>query len=121
MKFLDNLVRASIERIRKEQNALNQEEIADTSYNNRLFPTGRPDRANGITVRPVIDSEMPLRLLVHNALGGKLIEVTVQPRVDDWATKAEALQKVSLYIVHDDADLGEELSKIITTEFLKNG
>lgn len=53
-----------------------------------------------------LDSE-PLRLLVYQANGGTIVETRTYDRQKDKS-------KNSLYIIRDDQNLGEEISKIIT-------
>jgi hypothetical protein len=65
-----------------------------------------------------VDSEGPniqsqgFRLNVYSAGGGTIIETTKYDRQKDD-------HRHSLYVVTDDKDLGEELSKIITMESLR--
>ena len=59
-----------------------------------------------------LDSE-PLRLLVYQATGGTIVETRTYDRQKDKS-------KNSLYIIRDDQDLGEEISKIITYSHLGN-
>lgn len=54
----------------------------------------------------------PLRIDVHHANGGMVIETRLYDRVKDRTHS-------SLYVIHDSQDLGEELSKIITISGLR--
>jgi len=58
------------------------------------------------------DSTQPLRLTIHRAAGGMVIETRTYDRVKDR-------QNQNLHIVTHDQDLAESLSKIITMESLR--
>jgi hypothetical protein len=53
-----------------------------------------------------------IRIDVYKGAGGVAIETTTYNKVKDMSF-------IGFYIVHDDAKLGEELSKIITAESMK--
>ncbi len=59
-----------------------------------------------------LDSNSPLRITVHKAAGGMVIETRTYDRVKDRNFQ-------SLHIVTHDQDLGQSLGKIITMENLK--
>lgn len=56
---------------------------------------------------------VPLRLSIYYANGGVVVETKVYDEYKDR-------HKTSLYIIHEDQDLGEEMSKIITYNNLGN-
>ena len=74
-----------------------------------------------VTGESIVNSEAPLQILVHNAVGGKIVEVQVRQRVQAWEVRADAPPPITVYLVPDDADFGVELGKIISLEFLKHG
>ncbi len=49
---------------------------------------------------------------VHNAVGGKVVETNYYNNNTDHET-------VQLYVIADDANLGEELAKIVTMTYLQ--
>lgn len=53
-----------------------------------------------------------IRFSIYSANGGMVVETTRYDNVKDQ-------QKTGLYVIHSDADLGEEISKIITMERLR--
>lgn len=57
-------------------------------------------------------SQENLNLLVYNAIGGKVVEFRSYDRRTDQVSQ-------QLYIIHEDDDFAERLSKIITLELLK--
>ena len=59
-----------------------------------------------------LDSNQPLRITIHRAAGGMIIETRTYDRVKDR-------QNQNLHIVTHDQDLAESLSKIITMESLR--
>ena len=58
------------------------------------------------------DSNQPLRITIHRAAGGMVIETRTYDRVKDR-------QNQNLHIVTHDQNLAESLSKIITMESLR--
>ena len=59
-----------------------------------------------------LDSFSPMRLTIHRAAGGMVIETRTYDRVKDR-------QNQNLHIVTHEQDLAESLSKIITMESLR--
>ena len=59
-----------------------------------------------------LDSNQPMRLTIHRAAGGMVVETRTYDRVKDR-------QNQNLHIVTHDQDLAESLSKIITMESLR--
>lgn len=59
-----------------------------------------------------IETEKSIRFSVSKANGGMVIETAFYDRIKDRSNRG-------LYIVTNDKDLGEEISKIITMETLK--
>jgi len=59
-----------------------------------------------------LDSDKGIRFIVYKASGGMIIETNFYDRRKDQSNR-------SLHIITDDKDLGEEISKIITMESLK--
>ena len=59
-----------------------------------------------------LDSNQPLRITIHRAAGGMVVETRTYDRVKDR-------QNQNLHIVTHDQDLAESLSKIITMESLR--
>lgn len=58
------------------------------------------------------DSNQPLRITIHRAAGGMVVETRTYDRVKDR-------QNQNLHIVTHEQDLAESLSKIITMESLR--
>lgn len=73
----------------------------------------RPRLSKGITASSdrTIDSH-GFNFKVHKATGGTIIELNKYDSVNDR-------HKNAIYVIMDDRDLGEELSKIITVEGLR--
>lgn len=59
-----------------------------------------------------IDSNQPMRITIHRAAGGMVIETRTYDRIKDRSNQ-------NLHIVTHEQDLAEGLSKIITMESLR--
>lgn len=59
-----------------------------------------------------INSNANVQFVVHHAIGGYVLETR------HYDTKL-AVNKFNIYIINDDKDLGEEIGKILTLEFLR--
>jgi hypothetical protein len=70
--------------------------------------------ANSISIGrgPSLDNDRGIRFQVYKASGGMIIETSTYDRHKDRSY-------TSLHIITEDKDLGQEISKIITMESLK--
>lgn len=59
-----------------------------------------------------IDSNQPMRITIHRAAGGMVVETRTYDRVKDRSNQ-------NLHIITHEQDLAESLSKIITMESLR--
>lgn len=59
-----------------------------------------------------LDSNSPMRIIIHRAAGGMVVETRTYDRLKDRHNQ-------NLHIVSHDQDLAEALSKIITMESLR--
>lgn len=59
-----------------------------------------------------LDSNSPMRIIIHRAAGGMVVETRTYDRIKDRHNQ-------NLHIVSHDQDLAEALSKIITMESLR--
>ena len=91
------------------------------NLSSHIAATQRKQQSSIVTGESIVNSEAPLQILVHNAVGGKIVEVQVRQRVQAWEVRADAPPPITVYLVPDDADFGVELGKIISLEFLKHG
>jgi hypothetical protein len=66
----------------------------------------------GIGRGPSLDNDRGIRFQVYKASGGMIIETSTYDRHKDRSY-------TSLHIITEDKDLGQEISKIITMESLK--
>jgi hypothetical protein len=78
--------------------------------------TSGANKVQGLQLEPAradeIASEQAIRFKVIKARGGTIIETQMYNRRKDTSG-------IGLYVIHDDMDLGTEISKIITIEALK--
>lgn len=73
-------------------------------YGNSLAPACQPDVD--------ISANTPLTLTIHNGNGGRVIMTNSFDRhAKEWVR--------NMYIIHDDAELDQEISKIISLESLR--
>ena len=80
------------------------EEAINTIRGSRLRTTGSPD----------LDNEDCLRFTVHNAQGGKVLQIQHYDHKSDR-------HHSSLYVVPSDENFGDSIGKIIFMEMLKKG
>ena len=80
-----------------------QEDI-NTIRGARIRTTGSPD----------LDNEDCLRFTVHNAQGGKVLQIQHYERKTDR-------HHTSLYVIASDENFGDSIGKIIFMEMLKKG
>ena len=113
MKILDNLITRWAERIHQKQaDRWNSDEVAT--------PTPRKGRGGGnlrVTsgnrrVEHNYDDASVITFKVYGASGGKIVETA---RYDDKRDN----ESFSRYVISEDDDLTESLSKIVTLEYLK--
>ena len=57
-------------------------------------------------------TQTPMHITVHHAIGGKIIKFNQSDYNRDENDE-------SLYVIHNDDDLGESIAKLITAELLK--
>lgn len=111
MKILDNLITRWAERIHQKQaNRWNSHEAAE--------PTPRKGRGNlrvtsgNRRVEHNYDDASVITFKVYGANGGKIVETA---RYDDKRDN----ESFSRYVISEDDDLTESLSKIVTMEYLR--
>lgn len=61
-----------------------------------------------------LDRDESLNFSVHHALGGKIVQFTTYDIVSDR-------RQNKLYVIHDEDDLSNELGKIVTMEYMRQG
>ena len=76
----------------------------------------RPDYPTpSLTTSPhKLDHSAELRFQVHSATGGHIVEITRVDRIKDRMDN-------HLYLIHDNEDFADQLSKIVMLETLKRG
>jgi hypothetical protein len=79
------------------------------------YPSTKMSRGNTISTisgRASVDSEPTLQFKVYSAVGGKIVEFSrYDPRTDR--------QDRQIYIIGNDEDFGEKISKISTLEVMR--
>jgi hypothetical protein len=79
------------------------------------YPSPKMSRGNTISTisgRASVDSEPTLQFKVYSAVGGKIVEFSrYDPRTDR--------QDRQIYIIGNDEDFGEKISKISTLEVMR--
>ena len=83
------------------------QDIEDMNYVSQKMSTGI-----AIGRGPSLDNDKGIRFQVYKASGGMIIETSTYDRHKDRSY-------TSLHIITEDKDLGQEISKIITMESLK--
>ena len=109
MRVLDNLITRWAERIHNKQvSRMNSEEIAS--------PRRGRGKLLGISsnrrVEHNYDDESVITFKVYGANGGKIVETS---RYDD----KKDTEGIRRYVIGEDAELAESLSKIVTIEYLR--
>jgi hypothetical protein len=112
MRFLDNLITRWAERVHQKQiSRMNIEEVDPSTprrgRGGRLLSTSSNRR-----VEHNYDDESVITFKVYGANGGKIVETV---RYDD---KRDG-DSTRRYVIGEDADLAESLSKIVTMEYLR--
>lgn len=82
------------------RNWINEEEKVEESIGSRLVDSTE------------LDSNQPMRITIHRAAGGMVIETRTYDRIKDRNNQ-------NLHIITHEQDLAESLSKIITMESLR--
>ena len=118
MKWLDNLIVEWSNRIQLNQFNY-KEDIEEEDIRPMRIGWGRKgnntlgsDRSNGPSVQANYDDRSVISFKVYGANGGMIVETM---RYDD---KRDS-ECISRYVIDDEADVSESLSKIITMEYMK--
>ena len=111
MRFLDNLITRWAERVHQKQiSRMNIEEVDPSTPRRgrgRLLSTSSNRR-----VEHNYDDESVITFKVYGANGGKIVETS---RYDD----KKDTEGIRRYVISEESDLSESLSKIVTLEYLR--
>jgi len=80
---------------------------------NWLYEEERVDQPARLIDSTDIESNQPMRITIHRAAGGMVVETRTYDRVKDRSNQ-------NLHIVTHDQNLAESLSKIVTMESLRS-
>jgi hypothetical protein len=110
MRFLDNLITRWAERVHQKQ-------VSRMNIEQNDAPTPRRGRGRlGVVsnrrVEHNYDDESVITFKVYGANGGKIVETV---RYDD----KKDTEGIRRYVIGEDSDLAESLSKIVTMEYLR--
>lgn len=113
MRFLDKLVTRWAERIHHRLlNDSMDDLIEESPFPKRIRRSNKPPMTNPHRVEHNYDDQSVITFKVYGANGGKIVETS---RYDD----AKDTESIRRYVISENANLTESLSKIVTMEYMR--